>query len=67
MPTRKQKIILRAIEILRNNPQGVRYSDLASEINKSFPDIPFNTIEGTIWNLGVREPNDVYKAARHFC
>jgi len=64
MPTRKEQIQSKAIEILRNDPQGVRYSQLLAMIKESFPDISSNTIRGTIWNLDVTVPNEVYKADR---
>jgi len=62
MPTKKARIQSKAIEILRNNPQGVRYSQLVNMIKESLPDIPINTIHGIVWNLEVTIPNDVYKA-----
>jgi len=64
MPTRREQIQSKAIEILRNTPQGVRYSQLIDLIKESFPDIPSNTIRGTIWNLDVTISNEVYKADR---
>jgi len=64
MPTRKEQIQSKAIEILRNSPQGVRYSQLVDLIKDSLPDIPSNTIRGTIWNLDVTVPNQIYKADR---
>lgn len=64
MPTRKEKIIAKAIEILKSNPDGVRYSVLVREISQEFPEIPVNTIYGTVWNLETRVPNEVYKPSR---
>ena len=64
MATRKEKIIAKAIEILKSNPDGIRYSDLVRRISQVFPDIPVNTIHGTVWNLETRVPNEVYKPAR---
>jgi hypothetical protein len=64
MPTRRQQIQLKAIEILLKNPEGVRYSRLVNEIKASYPDIPINTIHGTVWNLDVARPKEVYKAGR---
>lgn len=64
MTTRKERIISKAIEILKSNPNGVRYSDLVRKINEEFPEIPVNTIHGTIWNLETRVPNEIYKPAR---
>jgi len=64
MTTRREKIISKAIDILKLNPNGVRYSDLVRKIDEEFPEIPVNTIHGTVWNLETRVPNEVYKAAR---
>ena len=64
MPTRKMRIQSKALEILRKIPQGVRYSQLVDMIKESFPDISSNIIRGTIWNLDVTIPNEVYKADR---
>ena len=62
--TKKEQIINKAIEILTDNADGLRYSELVKRIKQSFNDIPINTIHGTIWNLEVREPSKVYKPAR---
>jgi hypothetical protein len=64
MPTRRERIQSQAIEILRNNPQGVRYSRLLSLIKERLPEISSNTIRGTIWNLDVTIPKEIYKADR---
>ncbi len=64
MATRREKIIAKAIEILKSNPDGIRYSVLVRKISQEFPEIPVNTIHGTVWNLETRVPNEVYKPAR---
>jgi hypothetical protein len=64
MATRREKIIAKAIEILKSSPDGVRYSNLVRRIHEEFPEIPVNTIHGTVWNLETRVPNEVYKPAR---
>lgn len=64
MATRKEKIIAKAIEIVKSNPNGIRYSDLVRGIHEEFPEIPVNTIHGTVWNLETRVPDEVYKPAR---
>src|SRR3989338_11520886 len=64
MSTRRGQIISKAIEILKSNPQGVRYSELVNSIKQSFPDIPINTIHGTVWNLDATMSNEIYKADR---
>jgi hypothetical protein len=62
--TRKGKILLKAVELLKSNANGIRYSDLTRKIQEEFPDIPVNTITGTIWNLETRLPDKVYKPER---
>ena len=64
MPTYKQRIEAKAIEILSHSPHGVRYSKLINEIKASLPDANINHIRGTIWNLDITKPKDVYKAGR---
>jgi len=68
MPTRREtrraKIISKAIELLVENPNGIRYSDLVRKIHEEFPDIPVNTIRGAVWDLDTRVPKKVYKPAR---
>ena len=62
--TRKEKIQKRALEILEENPEGVRYSKLKKELSKEFSEYPINTIHGSIWNLDTVFPKKVYKPAR---
>ncbi len=64
METRKGKILSAAVRILQKNPDGVHYSNLVRRIHGEFPEIPANTIRGTVWNLETRLPNEIYKAAR---
>jgi len=64
MSTRKEQITTKAIEVLMSNPNGVRYSDLVRILQQEFPNIPVNTIHGTIWDMDVRVKNEVYKPAR---
>lgn len=51
-------------EFLEQEPQGIRYSVLARMLNEALPDIPNNTIHGTIWNAQVKQPDDFYKPAK---
>jgi hypothetical protein len=64
MPTRRELIQAKAIEIIRNSPQGIRYSVLVNKIKESLPDIPTNTIHGTVWNLDTTKFSEVYKPSR---
>lgn len=64
MSTRKEKITSKAIELVKNNPNGIHYSELVRKVQQEFADIPVNTIHGTIWNLDSRIPDEIYKPTR---
>ncbi|MEO0224475.1 MAG: hypothetical protein ABIL76_05220, partial [candidate division WOR-3 bacterium] len=38
-------------EILEANPSGLRYSDIVKKIKEKLPEIPVNTIYGTLWKI----------------
>jgi len=62
--TLRKQIILKAIEILKNNPEGVRYTELVRKIKTELPNISIKTIYGTIYNLDDRMPEQVEKPVR---
>lgn len=64
MITKKEQIRFKAIEILKNNPIGVRYSELVNSIKQNLPDMPINTINTSIWNIDAIMPNEIYKHDR---
>ena len=64
MTTRKEKITSKAIEVLKSNSGGVRYSDLVRKIRGEFPEFPNGTIHGTVWQLDILVPGEIYKPAR---
>jgi hypothetical protein len=64
MTTRRQEIKTVALEILKSNPSGIRYSELVRKIQEKCPHIPTNTIHGNIWNFEARYPNKAYKPAK---
>jgi hypothetical protein len=64
MPTYKERIEATALEILKNSPEGVRYSQLKNQIKARLPAANINHIRGTIWNLDTTKPKEVYKAGR---
>jgi len=64
MTTNKEKIVPIAKEIIKSNPNGIRYSELVRRTKGELPDIPINTIHGNVWNLDVEYPKEVYKPTR---
>jgi hypothetical protein len=62
--TKKERITLKAKEMLAATPAGLRFSDLVARLQKEFPDDPYGTITGTVWNLDARFPQEIYKPSR---
>lgn len=54
----------KALELLADKPQGMRYSELQSEIHTSNTAFNKNTINGAIWDLDNSFPGKVYKPER---
>lgn len=63
MATKSELIMAKAIEILKNEPQGIRYTQLVKRVKGALPEQELNTIHGTIWNIETRTP-EIYKPAR---
>jgi len=64
MTTRTKTIILKAVDAIKLNPDGIRYSDLVRKLQSELPDYPVNTIHGVVWNLEIRASDKIYKPAR---
>ncbi len=64
MPTRRETIRKKALELVESTPKGIRYSELVARLHEAFPEIPKNTITGNVWNLDAVFPTKVYKPAR---
>ncbi len=62
--TVREQIRSKAVEILKELPHGLRYSELMAKIQEALPGVPKNTISGNVWNLEVVVPDRVYKPAR---
>lgn len=53
-----------ALELLDQHPEGLRWSELLSQINASDPTFHPKTVNGCIWKLVERFPDRVYKPSR---
>jgi hypothetical protein len=62
--TKGDIIRAKAIHILGQAPEGLRWSALVKKVETELPEMAENTIQGSLWNLDVVRPNDVYKPAR---
>ena len=61
MTTKRELIEAKAIELLRSNPQGMRTSQLVNALKEALPDLHPKTINGTVWLLAEKRPEEVYK------
>ena len=55
----------RALEVLENNPSGVRYSDLFRKLAEVLPDIPPKSIPAIIWDLDKKN-EQIIKPEKRF-
>jgi hypothetical protein len=59
-----ERIIHKAFEILKANPEGLRYSELVRQVSASDSSFKTNTIHGSVWDLHEKYPDRVYKPSR---
>lgn len=59
-----QDIRALARQIVRDNPEGIKYGQLVTSIVDRHPATPRNTVEGSVWNLDAQFPDEVHKPLR---
>src|SRR3546814_19332160 len=64
MKLNRQQIHEQALQILEENPQGIRWSDLLRAVEARTPDTPHNSVHGGIHNLLTTRTSDIVKEAR---
>ena len=64
MTTKRELIEGKAIELLKSNPQGMHTSQLVNAIREALPNVHPKTINGTVWLLAEKRPEEVYKPSR---
>ena len=62
--TSTEKIIQKAKELIDSSPDGKRYSQLHAEIAAAYPDIPLNTIHGSLHKFRTEMPDAYYLPTR---
>src|SRR3990172_5467164 len=62
--TKRERITLKSKEILAENPEGIKFSELGNRLRESFTGEAQGNITGSIWNLDTRFPDEIYKPAR---
>lgn len=54
----------KALELLEQHSEGLRYSELGSKILATDSNFKSNTVNGCIWNLDITFKDEVYKPSR---
>jgi len=58
------RINAKALELLEQHPEGLRWSELLSKIKASDSSFHPKTINGCVWKLVQRFPDKVYKPSK---
>lgn len=63
-PKVTHRINAKAFELLKQYPEGLRWSELLSKIKASDPTFHPKTVNGCVWKLVERFPDKVYKPSK---
>ena len=58
------RINAKALELLEQNPEGLRWSEMLSKIKASDKTFHPKTVNGCVWKLVERFPDKVYKPSK---
>jgi hypothetical protein len=58
------RIYAKALELLEQHPEGLRFTELRSKIEEAYPSFHPKTVNGCVWKLVQKFPNKVYKPSR---
>ncbi len=58
------RIYAKALELLEQQPVGVRFTELRSKIAEAYPSFHPKTVNGCVWKLVQKFPDKVYKTSR---
>jgi hypothetical protein len=53
-----------ARQIVASNKGGIKYGDLIEQLKAASPETPPNTIQGSVWDLHMRYPQEISKPSR---
>jgi hypothetical protein len=62
--TSKEQIRQALLELLEKAPDGITYSTLIQSIKEHLPEIPTNTIHGSVWELTSQLTDKIWRPAR---
>ncbi len=58
------RIYAKALELLEQHPEGLRFTELRSKIAEAYPSFHPKTVNGCVWKLVQQFPDKVYKPSR---
>ncbi len=58
------RIYAKALELLEQHPEGLRFTELRSKIEEAYPNFHPKTVNGCVWKLVQKFPEKVYKPSR---
>ncbi|KKW25076.1 MAG: hypothetical protein VE99_C0003G0001 [candidate division Kazan bacterium GW2011_GWC1_52_13] len=58
------RINAKALELLEQHPEGLRWSELLSKIKEYDPTFHPKTVNGCVWKLVEKYPDKVYKPTK---
>jgi len=58
------RIYAKAFELLDKHPEGLHWSELISKIKEAEPGFHPKTVNGSIWKLTEKFPDQVYKPSK---
>ena len=58
------RIYAKALELLERHPEGLRFTELRSAIEEAYPSFHPKTVNGCVWKLIQKFPDEVYKSSR---
>ena len=58
------RIYIKALELLDQNPEGIRWKDMNESLQNAFPEFHPKTINVCVWKLTDRFPDKVYKPSK---
>lgn len=58
------QIYAKALALLEENPEGLRWSELLIKLQESNPDWHPKTVNGCVWRLIEKYPDQIYKPTK---
>jgi hypothetical protein len=58
------RIYAKIFELLKQYPEGLHWSELNAKIRQSNPSFHPKTVNGSVWKLVQRFPDEVYKPSK---